>query len=648
VSSSEPLVIDQALFGYADGHRQIGSSVRLPSKDQYQLAAASDLASGASLGPNDSYLTGLPLAESRRFALIRTWSAPEMPRPGCVWSHVILIEPRLLASHGDLADFLALLKRPHAAGNEEYAEPLKLLPNVRSMVAPDLSTIESLIWQYYSGERALLDPDVPAPNLEAAIMAVWSQQWPRLRSSFAFRTASGAERRRSELINYDVQVGGGRQNRPIVAKEDWVAAGTDDAVSAMVNPLRRFLWRYGRDLSSSRKNYRTLVELYLAVSRSKELLAEEAIQIFEAMPDAGDGEILKRDILGVGVSPSLLPALAPDELLRLLVSNRFDGLSAEDKLLQRFNSIPPSQVPALADFVERHGRELGNWSEAIDHGLVAVADRDALLGQLPGRIRRLILESRPELIDRETLAPLSDEALIELAAHHTDDDATAPFFASCIVRRDLGSANERLFLAMPLRTFVAAVDAMRAGELDRSWMRTISWNAREILLTEWPKGVRKTADLAAGLVLLRFPKEANRISEFWTELLANAEDDASGEDRVRLHAFLLRAALQEYPSPSTWKLVGLVLPELRPIILSGLLPNDVHSMLSADLPRFSSVAYWDIDRRILMSLSHLRLRFADERSLRELNLTPSEMDTVLFGAQVEAERSKARPWWWPI
>jgi hypothetical protein len=42
--------IDQALFGYSDGHRQIASSVRLPPKDLYLLSSASDLASGARLG----------------------------------------------------------------------------------------------------------------------------------------------------------------------------------------------------------------------------------------------------------------------------------------------------------------------------------------------------------------------------------------------------------------------------------------------------------------------------------------------------------------------------------------------------------------------------------------------------------------------
>ena len=68
--------VDQALFGYSDGHRQIAASIRLPSKDLYHLAVASDLASGAKFGLEDSYLTGVPLTKSRRYALIRTWPAP--------------------------------------------------------------------------------------------------------------------------------------------------------------------------------------------------------------------------------------------------------------------------------------------------------------------------------------------------------------------------------------------------------------------------------------------------------------------------------------------------------------------------------------------------------------------------------------------
>lgn len=645
MSFEDPIAVDQALFGYSDGHRQIEASIRLPSKDQYHLAAATDLASGVSLKAKESYLTGLPLNESRRFALIRTWPAPEMPRPGCVWSHVLLIEPRLLASHGNLADFLSLLKHPHTHDVDTYAERLELPSSIPGGVPPDRKTITVLIRQYYSGDRAILDPNVPAADLEAAIMAVWSQQWPRLRGSFSFRTASGAERRRSELVSYDVQLGFINENWSSETLDDpWIVAGADDAASRKVTPLRRFLWRYGRDLSSPRRHYRTLVELFRAVADSEEISAREAIRIFEAIPDAGDGEILKRDILGIGsMSPPLLPALAPNELLRLLISNGLGDLSTDRQLRKRFSSIPPSQVPALADFVERHGSELGEWADVIDSGLVTAADRSTLLEALPGRIRRLILTLRPELIAPDTLAPLSDEAFIDLATTHLGRNTAA--FATAAVRRDLGSANQRLFNAMPSEIFDAAIGATHSDELNSSWLRTLHSNTGVILKTKWPLDVLRSRDVAVGLTLLRFPKKGDWTAEFWAKLFDALEDDVRGEDRLKLQAFLLRAALENF-SRFSWKLVVNVLPDLRPVVLRGELPNEVYYMLSGDLPKFSSVAYWDIDKRILMSLSYLYIKFPDNGALDALRLSSRELNTVLNGANEEMERSKSRSWFW--
>ena len=121
-------------------------------------------------------------------------------------------------------------------------------------------------------------------------------------------------------------------------------------------------------------------------------------------------------------------------------------------------------------------------------------------------------------------------------------------------------------------------------------------------------------------------------------------DDVSADDRIRLNAFLLRAALQS-KTHATWKLATAVLPELRQIILHGALPNDVYHTLVNDLPSFNSAAYWDINKRILLSLSQLRRSVPDDQALRALNLSPDEMDTVLYGAEKEEERSKSRFWW---
>lgn len=639
--------VDQALFGYSDGHRQIAASLRLSSKDLYNLAAASDLASGAKLGPDDSYLTGLPLTESRHYALIRTWAAPEMPRPGCVWSHVLLIDFRLLSSHGDLSEFLGLLRRPVEPSPKLYGEPISIEFSDALRAVPDRRSVIELIRSYYSGSPVLLDEEVERTTLEAAITAVWSQQWPRLRTSFSFRTAAGGERRKSELIDYDVQTGaGGSSPAEHADASGWVAAGAADAELNRVTPLRRFLWRYGRDLSAPRKHYRTLVELFLETENRSELSSDKAIQIFDAMPEQGDGEILKRDILGIGsASPSLCPPVPLSGLLQLLTSDHLGMVPTEDELRRRFGAAAPDQVGTLAHYADRHGAALSRWQSVIEASLIVSADRNALAGEFPERFRRLILMSRPDLIDHHTVAPLSNDDLLELVSRHATDEIGRTL-AHEIVRRDFGTSNARLFRSRPIDIFEAAVAAARSHELASAWVNVIGDSASAILETSWPVGVTTTMDFANGLSLLRFPKSAGRTTDAWADALSSMRDDVTGDDRVRLHAFLLRAALQS-KTQATWTLAAAVLPELRPVILQGDLPNDVYQMLVNDLPKYGLASNWDIDKRVLLTLSFLKRRFPDDQAaLLTLNLSSEEMRTVLYGADEEEDRSRFRLWPW--
>ena len=71
--------------------------------------------------------------------------------------------------------------------------------------------------------------------------------------------------------------------------------------------------------------------------------------------------------------------------------------------------------------------------------------------------------------------------------------------------------------------------------------------------TDWPARLHGTAELAIGLSLLRFPRNSGRTPEIWANALSCMQDDASGEDRVRLHAYLLSAAFQKNETAS-WTL----------------------------------------------------------------------------------------------
>jgi hypothetical protein len=172
-------------------------------------------------------------------------------------------------------------------------------------------------------------------------------------------------------------------------------------------------------------------------------------------------------------------------------------------------------------------------------------------------------------------------------------------------------------------------------------MRVLGDNHAVILQSEWPVGVDSTTELAIGIKLLRFPKSFGKSPEVWANALATMRDDVSGEDRIRLQAFILSAALQT-KMEATWKLVVAVLPELRPVILRGALPDDVQRMLLNDLPRFNTAEFWDINKRILISLSQLRKAAPNEQALESLDLAGNDASTVIYGAEAEEEeRSKS-------
>src|SRR4051812_19331555 len=83
--------IHHAIHGYRDGHRLLSSSLPLGADSSRAMLVLSDM-SGPSMHPGfDEYLTGYPLPGSEFFVFAKTWYAPEMQRPGCVWTHSLLI-----------------------------------------------------------------------------------------------------------------------------------------------------------------------------------------------------------------------------------------------------------------------------------------------------------------------------------------------------------------------------------------------------------------------------------------------------------------------------------------------------------------------------------------------------------------------------
>lgn len=325
----EPAIsIQQTLHGYRDGHRVLAASCPLSADSARTMLVLSDLAGPGFVARFDGYLSGYPLPEDNLYALARTWAAPEMSRPGCVFTHTLLIEYADLAALPDPRVMLPLLRRPdprHVKDSREifstYQTALQLSAEATAAVPPpeDAEEAESFLAALYqSPDRPVLCAADSALQHEGLVLSLLSQQWPRLRRSFAFCLGATAPRYLGDRA-FDLQCLPGsnpaaqiawrelgnavwvRRAQPMVLAPEHRALLADLRVGA--TPLRRFLWSYGADVQFPRAAMMLLVEarlMHQAGADAQPSLDERLARIAAAFPGSGEALRLKRDTLEAG------------------------------------------------------------------------------------------------------------------------------------------------------------------------------------------------------------------------------------------------------------------------------------------------------------------------------------------------------------
>lgn len=187
--------VDHALYGYRRGHELLASSTDLRPESRAALLVFTDM-SGPSIVPGfECYLTGVPLPADDAYAFARTWYAPEMPRPGCVWTHVLLIKRSVLEQLRDLGELRALFHRPQTADLELlefYGRPSSFESTAAPRNAAPISSrnAEGILDAFFASSTPLMIASSKPSEYENFITALWSQLGPRARSAFSFCTGS--------------------------------------------------------------------------------------------------------------------------------------------------------------------------------------------------------------------------------------------------------------------------------------------------------------------------------------------------------------------------------------------------------------------------------------------------------------------------
>lgn len=354
---SEPILLEQALHGYRDGHELLANSCDLPAEARRALLVLSDLSGDDVAKGFREYLTGYSVPGTDYYAFARTWYAAEMKRPGCVWTHTLLLGAAAQDANVPFATIRQFFRRPTNARDvsgyqrslvisQTPEEPQRTVPNVPPMLAVEL--VEAM---YDEPDKVVVVLAEAADEFEELVLSIWDQQWSTLRARCSFSTGSLSFRvfepqpfalqivpsgrwkqiLRGRTEHFVALYQGDRATVESTATASWARAAVSDLYSDD-RRLRRFVRQFSEDVPPSRFAFGRLAATFVAL----EDLRRHRIDLQSVLDDVGaafpdhQAKALKLSLAGP-VSLSDWPdVLEVDRVRALLCTHREESFSFDE------------------------------------------------------------------------------------------------------------------------------------------------------------------------------------------------------------------------------------------------------------------------------------------------------------------------------
>lgn len=640
--------VDQTLHGYSEGHRLIYGSFKLPQPDARLMLVLSDASGSGSRIPSEGYLTGYPLAEAGKYVLARTWAAPEMSRPGCVWTHSLLIDFADLARLGSALDLLQCFQRPSGEGGSGYASRLEVeWERSPAAVHPDeIGRAGQWVSALYGKPKGRIIAERQGPGDDALVLAVWMQQWPRLRRAFRFCSFS-VDDRSTSADTFDLQLmDAGRSTRlrlpggivaSAVEQGEWLGALLDDLELPARSDLRQFLRDVGSDVTNGRAAMVPLIHLHGALepnagsSRLAHAVSElqrlglgqgrmgraAAARVVFSRSGIDDRRLLDFALQQVRADRNLLgidPAVVGRALLRWRPDLLAAGLAEEDPLQKAVEAALPGADP----------EELVGVFETVPDAVAAV------------------LPSRPDLLEHASFWRTSTIDVLGLIRSLNADQAHAARIVNALTEAARDDCSRVVVDRFGISPVVAALSQMNVSEIRSrmGWIHAMARRTNDLAERMADGGLSHRPLLFVLAEVLEPDAVPNSVgTDPWVTAVERTRttDDVSAEDL--LAAFLFNRA-RGRRSRSPGRLFFLSVQRLHEAMASERLSGEAWRIAKQRLPYGSVWRDWD-------QCEKLRHAVVDDFIDREL--PPIEFGTVvddgdLWKALVDlaAERLRGR------
>lgn len=200
--SIKPITINQTLHGYSNGHHLLASSIDLSDASKRKMDILSDLSGPDIVEGFESYFSGYFLEAEQTIVLAKTWYASEMSRPGCVWTHSLLIRLDDIEALSQCSNnLLAFFVRPSSYGSyDDYSSTFVVDLLIHSCEDRDKKKLQYLLWVMLGHEPPNIIISQHSEEYISELVFLWLTCYKEIPQRYSFITGSMSIRSDSEKI----------------------------------------------------------------------------------------------------------------------------------------------------------------------------------------------------------------------------------------------------------------------------------------------------------------------------------------------------------------------------------------------------------------------------------------------------------------
>jgi hypothetical protein len=582
-----------------------------------------------------------------------------MPRPGCVWTHSLILTRKDLGAIPSLDQLTKLFVRPKAIkpvskisqSLGSYTSSIRFIPESAEIQPspPESSAtkqISALVNALYAAMRSNLLIACASPtDYEYAIMRIWSQQWPSLRSKFSFCTGALSARGFAgkpfnvqccppQLIREITTSALAKQSQEmhllnrdeLAPSESWIYSTITDAIITDGGQFRDALWSIADGCRLN--DFKSFASLVIQFLSDKTLTLHELIALVASQfPEKSSAAALKQNLFGKERSPILSFNFSEWEILsELSVSEGYNAFdSAALNLRVRANELCRNSYEDAKQLISNLFRgPINVLGEEVLAGLLEAINPEIarkITSQQPHFLPTLF-RAKPELGTSVELWRAAGDHVRELFESLASSNGLNDEHIAAVSEAILSSGAEFLIKRIVDKWGKPAVFGVlnyvlnSGSELSERVMGALTFHTESVM--EWlcAKNDRTIfAKLVCAHVVAPY---SYQIKDFGTEVWLKAYEELRQREDYRevnyLAALILALGLQNAP-PIPIKVIGLCFEHIHQLAWTDKMPDANWVILDPIVPHLLWIHDWDKCERLRRGLIEAFVKFHWPREL---------------------------------